>query len=427
MQLLAWTMMAVIGCLAVSTYGQGRVPWTVLSTIYGDLPPPNGGNQQTTCVVADIDKDGRNDFFIADRSLAPSVILYRRLPDGWVKYVIESTRLMIEAGGDSADIDGDGDLDLALGEDNSGDKMWWWENPFPNLDPSVPWARHLIKQKTGKMHHDQRFGDFDGDGHLEFATWVNDAHRLEIYEIPSDPTLLWNRVAAIPLTGEGMDVVDVDLNGKEDILAGGYWIRHEQDTTYSSHPIDPAYNFVRIIGAQFIPGERPEIIMNSGDGDGPLNFYRYLEGVWSKSTLINFVIHGHTLEAGDIDGDGHLDFFAAEMGHPGAGTNALAWIGWGDGAGGFTLEQISQGICNHMSRLTDLDGDHDLDILMKPYSLGAPRVDVLLNNGTTQPLSLTNWVTHLIEDSLPNRAIFIEAGDLRGWRQGSGRWGLVVG
>jgi hypothetical protein len=254
MQLSALAMMAVIGSPAVSTYAQERVPWTILSSTYGDLPPPSGGDQQTTCVVADFNKDGRADFVITDRSVPASVILYLRQPDGWSKYIIEASQLPIEAGGDTADIDGDGDLDIVLGQDFSGGQVWWWENPYPNLDPAVPWTRHLIANGTGTMHHDQRFGDFDGDGQLEFATWVNLADRIEIYEIPADPTGLWTLSAVVPLTGEGMDVIDVDLDGKVDILAGGYWIRSEGDENYSTHPIDPSYASSRILGAQLIPG-----------------------------------------------------------------------------------------------------------------------------------------------------------------------------
>jgi hypothetical protein len=36
----------------------------------------------------------------------------------------------------------------------------------------------------------------------------------------------------------------------------------------------------------------------------------------------------------------------------------------------------------HETRVADLDGDGDLDILNKPYNWEAPRVDVWLNNGT---------------------------------------------
>jgi len=35
--------------------------WKHLSSRTGDLPEPNGGNQQTACVILDIDGDGRLD------------------------------------------------------------------------------------------------------------------------------------------------------------------------------------------------------------------------------------------------------------------------------------------------------------------------------------------------------------------------------
>jgi hypothetical protein len=98
-------------------------------------------------------------------------------------------------------------------------------------------------------------------------------------------------------------------------------------------------------------------------------------------------------------------------------------MGWGDGRGNFSFEEISTGLGNHMSRLADLDGDGDLDIVMKPYNFGAPRVDVFLNNGTHVPLSLTNWVPHLIDASLPAISIFIQAADL----DGDGDLDLVAG
>ncbi|HTG45668.1 MAG TPA: VCBS repeat-containing protein, partial [Verrucomicrobiae bacterium] len=394
------------------TAAQSRVPWIILSSTTGDLPSPNGGKEQTSCVVADIEPDGDTDFFITDRSVAPSVILYRRQAGGWQKCIVEASRLLIEAGGDAADIDGDGDLDVAFGQDNSGGDLWWWENPGAALDPATPWVRRLIKS-GGVQQHDQRFGDFDGDGRLEFATWVNGSRTVEIYEIPLNPKASsWTRVAVIPASGEGMDVADVDLDGKMDILIGGHWIRHEGGTTYQKNVIDGNYTNTRIKAGQFIPGGRPEVLLNSGDSAGPLNFYRYNGSAWQKTVVISQVDHGHTLEVGDFDQDGHLDFFAAEMGSPGAGANCKAWIGYGDGAGNFSLEIIRTGICNHMSRVADLDGDGRLDILMKPYSQGAPRVDVLLNRHATSKLSLNSWVRRVIDTQKPWQAVFITSGDI---------------
>jgi hypothetical protein len=99
------------------------------------------------------------------------------------------------------------------------------------------------------------------------------------------------------------------------------------------------------------------------------------------------MVHGHSLQLADIDGDGHLDIFAAEMAkwqerkaepdHP----DATAWILLGDGQGRFRTTVLSRGIDFHEARVADLDGDGDLDILDKPYNWDAPRVDVWLNQG----------------------------------------------
>ena len=82
--------------------------------------------------------------------------------DGWTLHPIDRG-LNIEAGGDAADLDGDGDLDLIFGEDYTGSKLYWWD-PYPDYasGPGGPGARS--SHPAGGTHHDQVFGDFDGDG-----------------------------------------------------------------------------------------------------------------------------------------------------------------------------------------------------------------------------------------------------------------------
>ena len=99
------------------------------------------------------------------------------------------------------------------------------------------------------------------------------------------------------------------------------------------------------------------------------------------------MIHGHSLDIGDIDGDGHLDIFAAEMAkwtenRPDPDNpRAEAWIFYGDGKGHFRKVRLALGHDFHEGKLADLDGDGRLDILNKPYNWEAPRIDVWLNKG----------------------------------------------
>jgi hypothetical protein len=153
----------------VAVSGRSSLEWTHLSSKNGDLLPPSNATQQTASLILDVDKDGVQDFVIGSRQKAPAMVWYQRNPGGWTKYLIDGATLSIEAGGAFSDIDGDGDLDVVMGGDYLSNRVWWWENPYPNYAPDTPWTRREIKSSGSNMHHDQIFGDFDGDGQTELT------------------------------------------------------------------------------------------------------------------------------------------------------------------------------------------------------------------------------------------------------------------
>lgn len=397
-----WTVLVLAACtvaaaLAGSARAQVGPSWRHLSSADGELPVPNGGTQQTATAVFDADGDGTNDFLITDRSTAPSVVLYRRHADGWDRYVVEDDSLSIEAGSATHDIDGDGDTDVVFGGDASSEEVWWWENPSPQFDPDRPWQRHLIARTPGTKHHDQLFGDFDGDGEAELVFWNQGAQRLYLSEIPADqatgrwpiePISTYSGDSQMEQTGtypdwkgtnehEGLDAVDVDGDGTTDIVGGGRWFSHEGGHRFTAHVVDASYPFSRSVAGDLIEGGRPEIVMVAGDGQGPLRMYEYREGTWVGTDLISSVRDGHSIGIVDFDGDGHLDVFNAEM-RLGSNPDAKSRILLGDGTGTFQVHVVSQGLGHHEAKIVDLDGDGDYDILAKPYTWEAPRVDVFL-------------------------------------------------
>ena len=376
------------------------IAWLRKSSVTGDMPIPNDGKQQTCCMVLDIDKDGVNDFVVGERTQAPSVVWYKYNGSGWDKFVIDDTRKNPEAGGDCCDIDRDGDLDIILGQDASGNAIWWWENPYP--DYSKPWTCHYIKNSGAHKHHDQTVADYDGDGQVEFVSWNQGAKKLLLFEIPSDPkttepwtsTTIYSWSSGREREGFPSIPVDIDLDGKVDIVGGGRWFKHMGGTEYKEHVIDAEMAFTQCAAGQLVKGGRPEVVFSPGDMDGDVEWYEWNGQEWISHTLRR-VIHGHTCEVRDIDGDGNPDIFIGEMGNPGAGDNAKTYIWYGDGKGHFKETVASEGQGIHEGKVADLDGDGDMDILMKPYNHKTPRIDVLLNCGSWQVLfdgtDLSKW------------------------------------
>lgn len=383
--------------------------WKLVSSANGDLEVPNSSNQQTATLVIDADKDGKMDFFIAERTVAPSLTWFRNTKDGWKRYIVDNEPLHIEAGSASYDIDGDGDEDIVFAGDGSCNKVWWWENPYPKFDPGTPWKRYYIKKSDGNKHHDQLFGDFDGDGVYELVFWNQNNGTLMMSEIPKNPTTVdeWPFQAiyhyahdsemepAVGLDGypgwqsvnehEGLFKIDIDGDGVEDIVGGGRWFKY-QDGKFIENIIDAGYTFSRSAAGQFIEGGRPEVLLVVGDGIGPMYLYEWRQrrdgqGTWAKTILLEGVDNGHTIDVLDFNGDGKLDIFSAEMRFGEGNPDAKVRILLGDGKGHFREMVVVEGYGVHEGRIADLDGDGDYDILGKPYSWKAPLLNIWMNEG----------------------------------------------
>jgi hypothetical protein len=185
-----------------------------------------------------------------------------------------------------------------------------------------------------------------------------------------------------------MAVCDVDGDGQVDLLAGNLWFKRRGSGQFEAIRIGTIGG--RIAAGRFKPGKYPQIVIAPGDGVGPLRWYEcqgnpeHSQDWVGHDLLDRDMVHGHSLQVADIDGDGYLDIFAAEMAkwtesaRAPDNPHATAWIFYGDGQGHFRKTVFAEGIDFHEARVADLNGDGRLDVLDKPYTWEAPRVDVWL-------------------------------------------------
>ena len=384
-----------------SSSASSQVTWKHYSTEKGDLPVPTSGGQQTASLTVDIDQDSVTDFVITERTSAPSVVWYKKNGERWDRYVVEDEPLRIEAGSAHYDIDGDGDQDIVFAGESQSNEVWWWENPYPDYASDKAWNRYTIKKSGANKHHDQLFGDFDGDGQEELAFWNQQGKALFVAEIPDNPkeTEEWERIAAYRYNTdsqmeqlgqkgypdwkdvnehEGLAKMDIDGDSIEDIVGGGRWFKYDGQGSYRENLIDASYVFSRSAVGQFIEGGRPEVVLVVGDGIAPMMLYEWQDGTWMRREIISELDNGHTIDVLDFNGDGHLDIFSAEMRFGEDNPDSKIRIMLGDGQGNFTETVVAEGYGVHEGRIVDLDDDGDYDVLGKPYSWKTPRLDIWL-------------------------------------------------
>jgi hypothetical protein len=308
----------------------------------------------------DLDGDGLTDLVVADLgSIEPAdhergaVVWLRRVPKGLFEPVPLAEGLGRVADAQPADLDGDGDLDIAVAEfgwRESG-RLLVLENLGGGGAGAPPrFRRHTLDPRHGAVACP--VVDIDGDGRPEVVALIAQEHevvvafhrtgdgmRFEAREIWRAPHPAWG--------SSGLQVVDLDSDGDHDLLL-------TNGDLLDDHRLKPY------------------------QGIGWLE--QTGRGVWRRRELAP--MYGvYRAEAGDVDGDGDLDVVACAM-LPHFLDDVRRPLGL---PSVLLLEQTKPRVfrqhvlerlaCDHATlALGDVDADGDLDLAVGGFTAHPPAV-----------------------------------------------------
>lgn len=274
--------------------------------------------------AGDIDGDGDPDVLGAAYSDHQLAWWKMENDSSWTKYVIKENftdahEIM------SYDMDLDGDMDV-IGVSAGLNTIIWFENDgnFP-----VTWTEHLIVDDfSGARSVDAK--DMDGDGDIdlvgaalldnEVAWWRNDG---------GDPMVFTKITVNTTFTySHKVQIVDVDMDGHQDILGTAYnngiswWKNGGGDPVTWTKKFVSSFNSAVIAWAFDADNDGDQDIVGSAQGTSRIAKWEN-EGENSLSwdyNLIDNLAGVWPLHYGDIDNDGDIDLVAG-----GNDANEIRW------------------------------------------------------------------------------------------------------
>ena len=272
----------------------------------------------------------------------------------------------------SADVDGDGDLDV-LGAGFYASDITWWENAVG--DGSV-WTEHTIDGSFGGAASVYS-ADVDGDGDLDVLGAGFIASDITWWENTTGDGSVWTEHKVDGVDGaQSVYSADVDGDGDLDVLGAGFygddvtwWKNTAGDgSVWPKHAVDRSFDGAQSVYSADVDGDGDLDVLGAARDGGDITWWENTAGdgsVWTEHAVTGSFDGAQSVYSADVDGDGDLDVLGAA-----AFADDITW--WentgGDGSV-WTEHTIDGSFASALSVYSaDVDGDGDLDVLGAAWS-----------------------------------------------------------
>ncbi len=366
-----------------------------------------------TVVMADVDGDGDSDVLGASNTNAKLIWLRNRLPHSSTllapddEHVLNSTFFNEARRVASADMDGDGDLDV-LGA--ASGKTWaiaWWEQPE---DPHQVWPEHPVDEDFNSARWVSA-ADLNGDGIQDLLGVALGANQIAWWEGDGGGSFPTSRQSIADGFTEALMAIPGDLDGDGDLDVVGaagvsananevlWWENHEGAWNEKPNPI---FSKADAVALADLDGSGTLDILAAQLSSTSIVLWKNANGKgtsWSEKT-ISSTVGARSLVVADFDGLGNLDI--ASVDHQG-----ISW--WREEGASWIQRVVSADFAAHDLAAADVDGDGDVDLLGTRIS-GEPQIAWWENPG----LVAENWPRRTFASAAFDSGTSITAVDLDG-------------
>lgn len=338
--------------------------------------------------VADFDGDGRCEFATGGKGGGFYHIYDLDPASGrWTRHVV-TRAFSPQVGAAAVDLDGDGSVELVCGE--WGERLWYLVPPAAGV--MADWRCHVVGAGI-KDPHDVLAADLDGDGRDEILVREKDGP-LHLYRPGRDATQPWaHTVLAEHLPGDGTVAVRLTERARGlDILTNTGWFENVagDGLRWVRHPLLPEslgwHPESRIVVGDINGDGRPAAVITESEiARARLAILRMEapDRPWEAEIVLpaDMDLRAlHSLQLADLDGDGRLEIFTAEMENrksDGVKARPKWWCLAREADGSWSRHVLlDANLGTHAAAVADFDGDGRLDIVGKTW-----RANTINGNG----------------------------------------------